>query len=106
MQGRSVNWPPTRRPDWRDLVTRWNHFLEHGRQLGVRTVEEYDDSVEETLRYGKRFEYNDPKTRAPRVGYFDRSSFRFVGLTVSERVILTHFVAREDYVRGLPNSTY
>ena len=101
-----VSQPPARAPDWRDRITRWNHFLEHGRRLGVQTVEEYDQSAHETLTVGGRFEYNDPTTGAPRVGYYDRASFRFVGLTANERTILTHYDAREAYVRGLPNSTY
>jgi hypothetical protein len=95
-----------RSPRWRDDITRWNHFIEHGRQLGVRTADEYDQSAHQTLTAGMRFEYTDPKTLAPRVGYYDRNTFRFVGLTQSERTILTHFETGEYYVRRLPNSTY
>jgi hypothetical protein len=101
-----VTSPAAQGPNWRDHGACLNHFLQHGRQLGVRTVEEYDRSAQATVASGKRFDYNDRTTGAPRVGYYDPTNFRFVGMTANERTILTHFEAREDYVRRLPRSTY
>jgi hypothetical protein len=70
------------------------------------SIDEYDNSVFETIRLGRRFEYCVKTTLAPRVGYFHRASGRFVGLRTDERVVYTHYVVTEAYVRGLPNSTY
>jgi hypothetical protein len=93
-------------PRWRHPAVRWNHYVDHGRALGVRTVDQYDQSAVETITAGRRFTYNDPSTGLPRVGYYDHPTRRFVGLSDDEVIIVTHFVTHEGYVRALPNSTY
>ena len=86
----------------------WKHFLDHGREVGARTVVEYDRSARRTIRLGKRFTYVDPDYGVQRVGYFTPSNGRFTALNSRETRILTHFVpdSAEQYVRDLPESTY
>jgi hypothetical protein len=91
---------------WIDEIRRWNHYVDHGRALGCRTLEEYDASADETIELGTRFEYLDRRSGGRRLGYYHRTSGRFVGTTDDGVFILTHFAAGEIYVRSLPGSTY
>ncbi|MCS6800654.1 MAG: hypothetical protein RMM58_10070 [Chloroflexota bacterium] len=82
------------------------HYRKH--PDGYRSVEEYDRGARETIRVGKRFEYRDTQSGAPRLGFYDPQTNRFTGLTADGRRITTHFRPDrgERYVRGLPGSTY
>lgn len=83
------------------------HFHQHRRELGISTVQEYDDSARETIRVGTYFEYRDLQTDDWRVGYYDRATRRFTALNADETLILTHFRCPERYVaRSLRGSTY
>jgi hypothetical protein len=82
------------------------HFDKHPE--GYRSQAEYDRGAREVIRIGRRFEYRDTQSNAPRVGYYDKPSNRFTAMTGDERRITTHFRPDrgESYVRGLPGSTY
>lgn len=82
------------------------HYRKHPE--GYRSPEEYDLGARETIRVGRRFEYRDTQTNAPRLGFYDPETNRFTGLTADGRRITTHFRPDrgERYVRSLPGSTY
>lgn len=84
------------------------HFEKHGREGPYRAVDEYDRAARETIRGGAMFTYVDRESRAPRVGFYDRTNNRFTGLTRDGARITTHFRPDrgEGYVRGLERSTY
>lgn len=84
------------------------HFEKHGREGPYRTAAEYDGAVRETIRRGVYFTYVDRDTDAARVGFYERPTNRFTGLTRDGRRITTHFRPDrgEAYVRGLERSTY
>ncbi len=91
---------------WRSTEHLQDHFVRHRRRLRVASVAAYVTSAEETIRVGVYFEYRDPETDEPRVGYYDEVGHRFVGLTDDETAIVTHFRCNEGYVERLPGSTY
>ena len=92
---------------WRSTEHLQDHFLRHRRRLRVASVSAYVASAEETIRVGVYFEYRDPETDEPRVGYYDPFTGRFVGLSDNEGEILTRFRCSERYVmHALPGSTY
>lgn len=83
------------------------HFRQHRRELGVSTIEEYDESARATIAVGTHFEYRDLHTGDWRVGYYDRATRRFTAVNADETLILTHFRCPERYVaRSLRGSTY
>jgi hypothetical protein len=93
--------------DWRSRGELEAHFHQHRRALGLRTIEEYDDSARETVAVGTYFEYRDLATDEWRVGYYEPATERFTGLTDDEAIIMTHFRCPERYVaRTLRGSTY
>ena len=91
--------------DWLTARHLQDHFVEHGRELGCRTVDEYDASAQETLFVGTYFEYEDPITGVPRIGCYDALSARFVGLTLQDKIV-THYPCPVRHVRRLPYSNY
>ena len=92
---------------WRSAGHLRHHFTRHRRGLRVATIAAYLASADETILVGTAFEYRDPETDAPRIGYVDPFTGRFVGLSDDEEQILTHFRCNERYVtRTLPGSTY
>jgi hypothetical protein len=93
-------------PQWRSRRELERHFHTHRRLLRVRTVAQYDQSARETMDVGTHFEYRDRETGEWRVGYYDRPTERFVALTEDEEEIVSHFRCDEEYVIGLPRSTY
>lgn len=82
------------------------HFQKHSE--GYRSIQDYDRGARETIRIGVAFTYRDRETGEKRLGFYDRSSNRFTGLTGDGRRITTHFRPDqgERYVRSLPESTY
>jgi pyocin large subunit-like protein len=82
------------------------HYRKH--PDGYRSVDEYDRGARETIRVGRRFDYRDTQSNAPRLGFYDPETNRFTALTADGRRITTHFRPDrgERYVRGLPGSTY
>lgn len=94
-------------PEWPSYDYLYHHFLAHGGDLSVRTVDEYDASARATLRAGRRFTYIDRRSGEPRVGYYQPSPRRFTALTEDMQTILTHFRPEDpDYPRKLLRSTY
>jgi hypothetical protein len=89
--------------DWRSGAHRDDHFMAHGRSLGCHSIEEYDASIEDTLRAGTYFEF--AHEDGERVGCYDSHMRRLVVLDDEGRVV-NHFRCIEAYVRGLPYSTY
>ena len=90
---------------WGEPPAMWNHYADHGREVGAASPEEYDASARRTIRRGLRFEYRE-RYGVPRVGYYDKAAGLLTALTRSERRITSHFRATEHYVRGLAGSTY
>ena len=91
--------------NWQSAAHLIDHFGQHGWELDCRTIEAYDESAQQTLETGSYFEYEDPGTRRGRVGCYDRSSRRFVALTLDNDII-THYRCSVWHVRNLPHSTY
>ena len=84
------------------------HFQRHGAEGSHRTAEEYDAAARETIRNGTMFTYVDRESNAGRIGFYDKSTNRFTGVSGNGRRITTHFRPNrgEAYVRGLERSTY
>ena len=84
------------------------HFEKHGKEGPWASESEYDASARETIRVGTAFTYVDRESNAERLGFFQKESNRFVGVTRDGRRITTQFKPDrgEAYVRGLDRSTY
>src|SRR5262245_51703370 len=84
------------------------HVDKHGREGPWASEAEYDASARETIRIGTSFTYIDRESNAERLGFFQKETNRFSGLTRDGRRITTHFKPDrgEAYVRGLDRSTY
>ena len=69
---------------------------------------DYDASARETIRIGTAFTYVDRESNVERLGFFQKESNRFIGVTRDGRRITTQFRPDrgEAYVRGLNRSTY
>ena len=93
--------------EWQSPEHLSDHFRRHHRLLGVRTIAAYDASARAIIEVGTYFEYRDPDTAEPRVGYYEPATRRFTALSDDESTILTHFRCPERYVRDtLEGSTY
>ena len=93
--------------EWRTREELEAHFALHGRDVGARTVEEYEASSKDVLGRGTLFEYEDGATGEPRLGYYDRDTRRFTAVTEDDRWIKTHFRCPEWYIGDiLIGSTY
>jgi hypothetical protein len=90
---------------WKSWAHLEDHFGWHHRELGCRSIEEYDASAPEMITFGTPLTNRDPVTKEPRVGYFHRDSSRFTA-TDLDGFIRTHFQTDEAHVAGLPLSTY
>jgi len=84
------------------------HFEKHGKEGPWASESEYDASARETIRVGTAFTYLDRESNAERLGFFQKESNRFAGVTRDGRRITTQFKPDrgEAYVRGLDRSTY
>jgi hypothetical protein len=84
------------------------HFEKHGKEGPWASEAEYDASARETIRIGTAFTYMDRESNAERLGFFQKESNRFTGVTRDGRRITTQFKPDrgEAYVRGLDRSTY
>ena len=92
---------------WKSRQRLEQHSRKHGRALSVPTTEAYDRSARYVIEHGTYFEYRDPKTGDWRIGYYDRGTERFVGMSDDGLIILTYFRCPERYVASiLPGSTY
>lgn len=90
---------------WKTTQHLEDHYGKHRGRFGTRSVDEYDDSAQETISLGTRFTYLDSRTNELRVGYYHRDSARFVGMD-EQGFILTHHRLDEDDVYRLKRSTY
>jgi hypothetical protein len=82
-----------------------DHYGDHRRQFPGYSIEQYDSSAQETIAIGVEFTYRDRRTGINRIGYFHRESSRMTVLDLNGR-IHSHFRTDEEYVFGLPRSTY
>ena len=84
------------------------HVDKHGREGPWATEAEYDASARDTIKIGTTFTYMDRESNAERLGFFQKETNRFSGVTRDGRRITTHFKPDrgEAYVRGLDRSTY
>jgi hypothetical protein len=86
--------------EWKSRAHLERHFALHGREVGARTVEEYDASAQETYRIGEIFGYEDRATGEWHVGYYNQVTGQFVA-TDENDLIVSHFVTDDDYVDEL-----
>ncbi len=93
-------------PEWQLPHYLADHFRDQGREVGARTVEEYDASARHVIASGTIFTFEDRSTGETRVGCYERSTSLFTSLSEDDRWIVTHFRCDERYLRGLPESTY
>jgi hypothetical protein len=91
--------------EWKTQQHLEDHFEWHRRALRTSSIDEYDESAQETIRLGTPFTHIDRQTRERHVGYYHRDSSRFTG-TDQSGFIVTHFQTDEGYVADLPRSTY
>jgi hypothetical protein len=91
--------------NWRSAWHLEDHFVEHGRELGCRTLASYDVSAQETLTLGRFFTYFHEDAGEERTGCYDLATERLVVLNADDQIV-THFRCEEWYVRNLPDSTY
>ena len=91
--------------EWRTAGHLEDHFSEHGRELGCRTIEEYNASAQATLLAGTYFTYYHEGAGEERTGCFERVTGRFVALNSDEQIV-SHFRCEGWYVKGLPYSTF
>ncbi len=88
--------------DWQSSRHLEDHFADHGRDVGARTIEEYDASARATLaRSDIIFSYDDPTTGLRRVGCYDRETRLFTVLSDDDRWIISHFATDDGYIRRL-----
>lgn len=92
--------------DWRSVEQLKDHFAQHGREMGFRTADEYDASVQETLSTGVYFTYFEPAENAQRIGCFNHTTGKFVVLTDDDERIVSHFITSVRYIRRLPYNNY
>jgi pyocin large subunit-like protein len=95
-------------PAWANKGKLLGHFRKHGSKFPYATVQEYEDSSLETVNLGTQFTYTDSGTGAPHIGYYDKGTNRFTGVTGNGRRIVTHYPPDrgEKYVQELLDSTY
>jgi pyocin large subunit-like protein len=93
---------------WRDREALEDHYDDHKHEFGSVTIDEYEASALETITTGESFTYTHRMTRRQHLGYYDRATGRFTGVSGNGRRIYTHFKPSdgEDYVRRLLHSTY
>jgi hypothetical protein len=84
------------------------HFEKHGAEGPWASESDFDASARDVIRIGTVFTYVDQTSHAERLGFYDRPSNRFVGVSRDGRRITTQFKPDrgEGYVRGLARSTY
>jgi hypothetical protein len=93
-------------PEWGSRAEPERHFGLHGRDVGARTVAEYEASSREVIETGTAFQYGDFGSDQWRLGYYDRVTERFTAVTEDGARIATHFRCPEYYVDRLAGSTY
>jgi hypothetical protein len=91
--------------DWASETHLVDHYGDHRRQFPGYSVEQYDASAQETVAIGVEFTYRDRRAGVSRVGYFHRESSRMTVVDLDGK-IHSHFRTDEEYVSGLPRSTY
>lgn len=91
--------------DWKTWQHLEDHYGLHRRDFPGFSIEQYDDSAQETIAVGVRFTYRVRVTLERRVGYFHRESSRFVAVDL-EGFIRTHHRTDEATVAGFWQSTY
>ena len=93
---------------WADADELADHYTAHCWDTNCASIPEYDASARATIRDGIRFTYDDRASGRPRIGYFDPETELLTVLRGDGARILTHFGPEdgEDYVLGLPNSSY
>ena len=86
-------------PEWQSREHLEGHFADHGREVGARTVEEYDASARAVVaRADMIFSYEDPTTGLLRVGCYDVQTGLFTALSDDDHWIVSHFATDDDYV--------
>src|SRR3712207_3129430 len=65
------------------------HFEKHGREGPWASESEYDASAREMIRVGTAFTYVDRESNAERLGFYQKESNRFAGVTRDGRRITT-----------------
>jgi hypothetical protein len=89
---------------WNDQDSLADHFRRYGRQVGARTLAEFDALARQTIERGIRFTFR--TTARHRIGYYDRRRHRLVILQDDDETIISLSRRNENYVRNLVDSTY
>lgn len=95
-------------PEWQSRGHLEDHFAKHGREVGARTVEEYDSSARGLIHRDDViiFSYQDRVTGLTRVGIYDQHASVVTILRDDDRWIINHFRTDPSYLEELPWSTY
>jgi hypothetical protein len=94
---------PSTMPEWQSRRHLEDHFAEHGREVGARTIDEYDASAralitrDDVLIFG----FVDDETGLDRVGLYDEETRLFTVLSDDDRWMVTHFRTRQGYIDDL-----
>ena len=84
--------PPSSGPRWPTRVGLQSHFRKHGHKFPFLDVHSYETSSLSTILTGRRFTYQDRRTGASRVGYYDAVTGRFTALSHNEAAVLTQLL--------------
>ena len=90
-------------PEWQSRKHLEDHFADHGREVGARTVEEYDASAPALVARDDvlLFWFVDEETGLDQVGLYDEMTRLFTVVSDDDRWIVTHFRARQGYIDDL-----
>lgn len=90
-------------PEWQSRKHLEDHFADHGREVGARTVDEYDASARAMIARDDIliFGFVDDTTGLNRVGLYDEETGRFTVLSQGDYWIVTHFRAEQGYIDDL-----
>ena len=88
---------------WKPRDDLAEHFRRHGAEVGARTVAEYAQLADATIRNGVRFTFL--RTGRLRIGYYHPRRRHFVVMDEQGRT-LSLSRRSENYVRTLARSTY
>lgn len=90
-------------PEWQSAKHLEDHFADHGREVGARTIEEYAAGARALIERDDVlvFGFVDDTSGLDRVGLYDEGTRLFTVLSDDDRWIVTHFRAAEGYIDDL-----
>ena len=91
--------------EWKTERHLRHHYARHRAEFRGASLEDYDDSAQDTLSVGNYFEYFDEDSGNWRTGCYHWETERLTVLD-EDGSIVTHFRCGEWYVEDLADSTY